>query len=1340
MPNLNWDIFVNLPGAVTANFELLCRNLIHWHYARYGRFKARANQPGVEFHLELNLDCNLGEAGRWYGWQCKWFDLPSGTDMKSAQKITIENNIKKTMEILPGITDWVLCTRHHLTRKDQDWYYGLIDESEMQLHLWTESEIEEHLTGGVELLRATYFGDLVITPEALETLHKTTSAQIQHRWLPVVHQTIDAERKLRRVLGELKGWNNLNELHGKLNADALAIRIYSEGLEAEDSALANELSGYIEETASGLEQIITVLGDGDFASLIQGYDIFQQPNQRFKSFPRKLRAINHVSALSVTNGLAHSVHSLNRFKDVVKYLQKKLVCVVAEAGCGKTQLAAQLTMATEKRPAGVLLFGRNLSAGQSLDDLAKRISINGIPVAGMEALLAALDAAGQRSHCRLPVVIDGLNEAEDPRNWKGLLSSLATVLDRFPNVLVVCTLRESYADKVIPDEAGVLEIPDFALDAEEAIKKYFEYYNINPSDAEIYQGLLRHPLTLRLFCEVTNPDRESIVTIEGMASSLTDLFEKYLKQAINRISKLSPRTCQYCDQDIEEALYKIGSMLWGNMARSLITKELRQGIGDLGRIWGDSLVNALEQDGILVQFAGQQDGTRYSEVLYDALAGHLIASSILKGKSYSTFMNWIKDKENIDKFQGSQKQRHPLYYDILRALIGLVPRKFHGHQLWQMLDDPIRSWALRGAAYLDAEYIDPETCQELSEIFIDPPNETTNLFHRLKETRGVVNHPINAQYLDKLLRPMQVAQRDRRWSEWLRRQHSIIIADLEELESQWRNKSEFGEPDTLRAMWVLWTLTSTNRRLRDQATKSLYWFGRGNPKALFDLAITSLEINDPYIPERTLAACYGVVASKQFRDNGFASILSHFVANLQSLLIGPSATSPTNHWLIRHYVQDIIVFANNYYPKTVPSVLQGEVQINFCPGPEVELIWEKDQRSNELRWILNPDFHNYTLGRLFDDRRNYDMKHEGHQRAVAHVIGTAWTLGWRENEMLEIDKDIASLPFTSRMDIPRVERYGKKYSWIAFYNYAGILFDQGTPPDGGVRLRELHIDPTFPDDLPRITVEPPSWLGQPNQTDEDWVRNESIGIPDNILYRSEIDGHEGPWIAIDGKLLFRSLTKGRSVTSFLNACFVAGDDSDLLIDRLITDDDFEWPGVADGPSDYYTYAGEIPWHPTFANNYSDFGSRENYNYSIQTSNGKRIDIESLVHYYCWETQRSLLNEVSVIPIPSKWVSNKFDLRSVAQSFNQYLPDTSVASVSIAPPQGYDGHLLYLRKDLLQVYAAGRKLILFNWGWKDLYPFTIEMPDWFIEVRSGNKNYWISVHLSDATSCHTKIFT
>src|SRR5207237_3810364 len=131
-------------------------------------------------------------------------------------------------------------------------------------------------------------------------------------------------------------------------------------------------------------------------------------------------------------------------------------------------------------------------------------------------------------------------------------------------------------------------------------------------------------------------------------------------------------------------------------------------------------------------------------------------------------------------------------------------------------------------------------------------------------------------------RPMSVAERDLRWTEWVRKHHDEIVADLQSLESGGHSlEGKRTLADHLRATWVMWILTSTVREIRDQATRTLYWLGRGDPAALFNLTLEGLAINDPYVYERLLAASYGVAMAHPFSRPAFDKALQDFLAGLR---------------------------------------------------------------------------------------------------------------------------------------------------------------------------------------------------------------------------------------------------------------------------------------------------------------------------------------------------------------------------------------------------------------------------------------------------------------------------
>jgi len=333
----------------------------------------------------------------------------------------------------------------------------------------------------------------------------------------------------------------------------------------------------------------------------------------------------------------HAIRTLSRA------MAQRLVFVVADAGCGKTQLAAQLTASNSRRPAGILLRGKFLAAGESLDDFAGRIVARGKAVSSFEALIAAVDAAAQRHKTRLPIVIDGLNEAEDPRDWKDQLASLSVTLESYERVQLICTLRSAFVAQAVPDNSARLEIPGFEEDFAEAARRYFVYYKIDPRDGEFPGELLNHPLTLRLFCEVTNPDRKQVVGVAATPGSLTVLFERYLVQVGERIAELSPSNCRFFPADVAQALNAVGLVLWAARSRDVEIQELRRLLNDESRSWDRNLVAALEHDGVLFREPGDEPGQGKISVVYDALAGHIVANALLGEHSGDKFDVWLRD-------------------------------------------------------------------------------------------------------------------------------------------------------------------------------------------------------------------------------------------------------------------------------------------------------------------------------------------------------------------------------------------------------------------------------------------------------------------------------------------------------------------------------------------------------------------------------------------------------------------------------------------------------------------------------------------------------------------------
>lgn len=1322
MPALNWDAFAKLPGSAEKNFELLCRGAVRHNFGSFGVLRALANQPGVEFHLKLDESCKaLGDPGRWWGWQCRWYDLPSSGELGSTRRKKIEEAIRKTEVHLPGLTDWVLWTRRTLTSGDQKWFSSI--SSKMRLQLWTGDEIENLLIGQAFVLRSTYFGELIFTPDMLRERHELAIAPIRKRWQPDVHHVLEAERELRKMLGESDSWDALRTLAADLLSQSQAV----EDAPTLPPALAPAAARVVETSKASAESLVRLadaIRGGDL-DLLRG-ELSSHPRvlvSEVATAPRRLRSGNWPAALWVTNAVAGCRETLQLLEHVEAAFSSRIVAVVAPAGCGKTHLAAHITVGTQARPAGVLLHGRDLHANQTLDDLAKRVLIAAQPVPSVEALLAAVDAAGQRAGQRLPLVIDGLNESEDPRVWKPLLAALESTLEKYPYVLVICTLRPEFVEEALPDDTRRVEIEGYGTETEtiEAIRQHFRYYKIDPADASLPLWLLKHPLTLRLFCEVTNPRRERRVGVDAMPGSLTALFDRYLDQVGDRIAELAPRIQRYYAQDVRAALGAIGNALWEKRTRALDVDELRRALRDEGRPWDQSLVRALEHEGVLLRMPS--DGNGAYVPVYDRLGGHLVAQALLSKHGQNGFEALGREAATTALLSGGYEDRHPLADDVVYSLAGQIPRRLPGKQLWQLVEEPLRSRALRFSADLEAGYLDAVTVEALLDLVRQGDSK---LLGKVWRMRGVPSHPLNAEALDGVLRPMAVAERDLAWTEWLRKNHEDVLEDHEQLEGGWRKRGT-RPADRLRARWVMWTLTSTVRRLRDEATRALYWFGRADPEGLFDLTIESLAINDAYVSERMLAAAYGVAMSQQQPSADFAGALEAFLSRLASALVAPTATMPVAHYLARVYVRGIVSFATKFYASVVPQALRGAW--SFGEPVPVAAIAAGDEQAEEVGRTLHMDFENYTLGRLFEDRRNYDMARGGHQAAVAHVLGVVWSLGWRAEAFEKLDHDIAEAAFRAEGRGRRAlaERYGKKYGWIGFFRYAAKLEAQGLLPHDGRRLSEVDIDPSFPEPPPvdGMPVVRAAWLSPKVASHERWMREGRIEIPRQILVRERIREHQGPWIAVHGFLKASDRILGREVWAFLSALVTRKRDAPFLEATLATG---EPPWVArDTPADHYTFAGEIPWHPEFGSETSADAAEPEYAYRERVRDGRRtVDVESLAHEYGWESYHSEMNQAGSPRVPSRCFSRRFDLRSVPQGFDQVLPDGTRATITLSGVDGLDGDVLYVREDLLRQYVKRRAVLWFAFGERELHPYPRSPSKWLIEAQRDHSNAWRAV--------------
>jgi len=261
---------------------------------------------------------------------------------------------------------------------------------------------------------------------------------------------------------------------------------------------------------------------------------------------------------------------------------------------------------------------------------------------------------------------------------------------------------------------------------------------------------------------------------------------------------------------------------------------------------------------------------------------------------------------------------------------------------------------------------------------------------------------------------MTMVKRDLFWSQYLRNQYDEsvpqrLLAWLDVYDAS-KLTSEYGE---VYITVMRWFLTTTNRAFRDKATKALYLVGRQHPQLLFNSTLDSLSLNDPYIPERMLAAAYGAVMALQFSPGSAdfcCSVLSPFAKELYAQMFRRGAKHSTTHILMRDYARHIIEAALLHEPRTLTPAQIVRIRPPFSSGGIRR--WgraeDRDKAKASPGSPLHTDFLNYTLGTLVRNRNNYDFKNPAYQEVVASVLWRIYQLGYSFDEFEVIDKEIAS--------------------------------------------------------------------------------------------------------------------------------------------------------------------------------------------------------------------------------------------------------------------------------------------------------------------------------------------
>jgi len=385
----------------------------------------------------------------------------------------------------------------------------------------------------------------------------------------------------------------------------------------------------------------------------------------------------------------------------------------------------------------------------------------------------------------------------------------------------------------------------------------------------------------------------------------------------------------------------------------------------------------------------------------------------------------------------------------------------------------------------------------------------------------------------------------------------------------------------------MWALTSTSRELRYRATRALSWYGGHAPDQLFELCLSSLEINDPYVPERMLAASYGVAMAlyaSPDRAARKASVLKFARGIYERMFAPPAPPHGTTHSLTREYARRILQLATVWDKKAFTAAEQKAARPPYSTGGLREWHEIASERA-EIHGPASPlgfNFRNYSIGRLVATGRTDDADNPEYKLIRNQLLWRVEQLGWTAKRFEVIDQGIANDVFRPSRDPFKTDRYGKKYSRIAFFELDGLRHDIGIlkrrrPTE---RPNGTDLDPCFPTPSREEKLITEDFLG--GGAAADWLKNGKIDLT-AYLRLKEAASEKGPWVMLDGTFHQEDLARGRRVVCKVHTFVVANKNRVPFIAAMKQRIDPAQDPV-DRPQAMITFAGEIPWCDTFPKN------------------------------------------------------------------------------------------------------------------------------------------------------------
>ena len=741
---------------------------------------------------------------------------------------------------------------------------------------------------------------------------------------------------------------------------------------------------------------------------------------------------------------------------------KKVLIYKGEAGIGKSHTLATFVYkyyVNQNKPS-ILLLGQEFVTSENIEIQMSRImNYNN----DLKELCNYINNIAISKNIIIPIIIDGINESKDKSIWKkGLINFIETIIS-FSNLKLILSLRETYSCMCIPEEIDNIdkveriEHDGFGNNSIDAIKEFFNFYDIPVPITQLINREFSNPLFLSIYCEIVSKYKINIDEFEY--NNFINIYDNYLGKVNEAIKeKYEVQTPKNIVRECLDSISK-DSLINSKYNSYEDALDSIKEIAERYDIKKTDMLNELINAGILYR-----EGINDLEILsftYERYEKISKAEYLLSNiKSYEELKEQINLGKLHDYFDISDKFDN----GILEELLIIIPMQYK-KDIFEIVDLDKISYKY----YLDNSYINSLiwlknyynidiVVNNLKRLYQE--NYDNQLIDMLIKCSYIYTNPCNINLLHSYLISLSMPELDSRWTNAIENYYDnynkTIIDNIISYCITYGNEYLNEETIYLVVIMLSWFLSSTNKELRDKSTKALARMLINKNNISNKIIDEFQNVKDLYILERIIAAIYGAIIRGE-KD----SDLKELANKIYTIIYKKEQT--IDNIVIKIYARKLFRFLKindivNLYDE-IDKEKKASWYQKLPTNREIDKMYSfnlaecsKETRKFANTEIINSmvteygrgtcgygDFGRYTLEPML---KPFAYNFKDIQLLANVATQRVFEYGYDYKLFGEYDQSVKQYQTRSEN---YVERIGKKYQWIATFELLSKLYDNYIP-------------------------------------------------------------------------------------------------------------------------------------------------------------------------------------------------------------------------------------------------------------------------------------------------------